>query len=66
MANDDEIIELRTRIKKTASAKVENGVLTTTDLVREMNAEDQAKRLKALHEMQLLMVIYNLKNTVNN
>ncbi len=66
MANDDEIIELRTRIKKTASAKVENGVLTTTDLVREINAEDQAKRLKALHEVQLLMVIYNLKNTVNN
>jgi len=66
MANDDEIIELRTRIKKAALAKVENGVLTTTDLVREINAEDQAKRLKALHEVQLLMVIYNLKNTVNN
>jgi outer membrane protein TolC len=66
MANDDEIIDLRTRIKKAASAKVENGVLTTTDLVREINAEDQAKRLKALHEVQLLMVIYNLKNTVNN
>ncbi len=65
MANDDEIIELRTRIKKAATAKVENGIFTTTDLVREINAEDQAKRLKALHEVQLLMSIYNLKNTVN-
>lgn len=66
MLNDEEIIQLRTRIKTAALAKVENGTLTSTDLVRELNAENQAKLSKSLHEIQLLMAIYNLKNTVNN
>lgn len=66
MVNDEEIIQLRTRIKTAALAKVENGTLTSTDLVRELNAETQAKLSKSLHEIQLLMAIYNLKNTVNN
>jgi outer membrane protein TolC len=66
LSSDEEIIELRKRIKKTATAKVENGTFTTTDLVREINAENQARQLKSLHEIQLLMAIYNLKNTVNN
>ncbi|HPR59621.1 MAG TPA: TolC family protein, partial [Prolixibacteraceae bacterium] len=43
MVNDEEIIQLRTRIKTAALAKVENGTLTSTDLVRELNAETQAK-----------------------
>lgn len=64
--NDDEIIHLREKIKNAATAKVENGTLTATDLVREINAENQARNLKSLHEMQLLMAIYNLKNTINN
>ena len=64
--NDDEIIHLREKIKNAATAKVENGTLTATDLVREINAENQARNLKSLHEMQLLMAIFNLKNTINN
>ncbi len=66
ITNDDEIITLRERIKKTASSKVDNGTLTTTDFVREINAENQARKLKALHEIQLLMSIYNLKFITNN
>lgn len=64
--NDTDIICLRTSIKQVAASKVENGTLTATDLVREINAEDQARRLKSLHETQLLMAIFNLKNTTNN
>jgi outer membrane protein TolC len=66
MANDEEIIQLRIQIKNAALAKVENGTLSTTDLVRELNAENQARLSKSLHEIQLLMAICNLKNTVNN
>lgn len=64
--NDDEIIRLRGNIKKSASAKVDNGTLTVTDLIREINAENQAKQLKALHEIQLIMSVYQLKNNINN
>jgi outer membrane protein TolC len=64
--NDDEIIRLRGNIKKSASAKVDNGTLTVTDLIREINAENQAKQLKSLHEIQLIMSVYQLKNNINN
>lgn len=66
LSKDDEIIRLRENIKKSASMKVDNGTLTVTDLIREINAEDQAKQLKSLHEIQLIMNVYQLKNNTNN
>jgi len=66
LSNDDEIIRLRTNIKKSASARVDNGTLTITDLIREINAENQARQLKSLHEIQLIMSVYELKNNINN
>ncbi|MEQ8423685.1 MAG: TolC family protein [Cyclobacteriaceae bacterium] len=63
---DDQIIALRTRIKKTAEVQQENGVITTNDYLRELNAEDQAKQNRLLHEMQLLMAAYNYQNTIGN
>lgn len=66
LANDEEIILLRSNIKKSAEAKVANGTLTVTDLLREINAESLAKQNKALHEIQLYNSIYQLKNTFNN
>jgi outer membrane protein TolC len=64
--SDDDIIALRTGIKKAAGAKVENGTMTVPDLLREINAEHLAQQARALHEIQLLMSIYALKNTLNN
>ena len=63
---DDEIIALRTNIRKAAEAKVSNGTLAVTDLLREINSENKARQVKALHEVQLLMNIYQLKYTTNN
>jgi outer membrane protein TolC len=63
---DDEIISLRKSIKQSAEVKVENGTLSVTELIREVNAENMAVQEKALHEMQLLISIYNIKNTTNN
>lgn len=63
---DDEIIALRTRIKNTALAQVENGVITSTDYVREVNAEDQARQNQSLHQIQLLMTYYNQQTTTGN
>ncbi|MCB0487929.1 MAG: TolC family protein [Cyclobacteriaceae bacterium] len=63
---DDQIIALRERIAKTAEVQQENGVITTNDYLRELNAEDQAKQNKLLHEMQLLMSMYAYQNTIGN
>jgi outer membrane protein TolC len=66
IADDGEIIRLRTNIKKASQAKVQNGTLPVNDLIRDINAESQAMQDKAIHEIQLLQAIYNLKETVNN
>ncbi len=66
MQYDDEIITLRENVRKSAEAKVANGTLTVIELMREVNAENLARQEKTSHEIQLLMAIYNLKNTTNN
>lgn len=66
MREDDEIIALRANIRKAAEAKVANGTLTVTDMLREITAESMARQAKAIHEVQLLMNIYQWKYTTNN
>lgn len=65
MKDDDEIIRLRENIRRAAQAKVENGTLTVTDMLREITNENLARQTKALHEVQLLMNIWQLKYTLN-
>jgi hypothetical protein len=64
LLTDDEIIALRESIKTTSAAQLENGVINTNDFLREVNAEDQARRNKILHGIQLLMAQYSLDNTL--
>jgi outer membrane protein TolC len=63
---DDEIIALRNNVKKASEARVENGTISVTDLIKDINAVNLAIQKKSLHEIQLLISIYNLKNTINN
>jgi outer membrane protein TolC len=64
LGSDDEIIALRESIKTTSAAQLENGVINTNDYLREVNAEDQARVNRILHEIQLLMSRYNLQTTL--
>ncbi|MFT3747988.1 MAG: TolC family protein [Agriterribacter sp.] len=66
LQTDDEIITLRTNVKSAAAAQLENGVITSSDFIRELNAEDQAKQSKALHEIQLLLTQYSIKWNTGN
>ena len=59
MKADDEIIRLRSSIKKAAEAKLANGVISVTDLIREINSEDLARQAAATHRIQQLQSIYN-------
>ncbi|GBU07250.1 transporter [Bacteroidales bacterium] len=58
LSQDDEIITLRSNIKQAAQSKHRNGIYTTNDLIKDINAESQAKQTKALHEINYLMSIY--------
>lgn len=66
MSDDEEIIRLRTNIRKAAEAKVANGTLTVTEMLRELTSESLARQTKAMHEIQRLMGIYQLKYTTNH
>ena len=66
LKTDDEIIPLRTNVKKASLAQLENGVINSNDYLREVNAEDNARQNKILHEIQLLMAKYNEQTTRGN
>lgn len=63
---DDEIIALRRSVKEASQAKMANGTISGTDLTRDINAEQTAIQDKLMHEIELLMSIYNLKYVLNN
>lgn len=63
LLSDDEIVSLRMSIKTTANAQLENGIINSNDYLREVNAEDQARENKLVHEVQLLMAQYTQQTT---
>jgi outer membrane protein TolC len=65
MADDDKIIKLRKEIRQSSEAKYANGTLTVNELLRDIISENQSLLTKAMHEIELLKSIYELKNTVN-
>ncbi len=65
MQDDEEIIRLQQLIKDAAEAKVENGAMTVSDMLKELTALEMAKQAKLLHEVQHINSIYKLKNTTN-
>ena len=65
MRNDDEIIDLRTHIRKAAESKLAHGIIDVNSLLREINNENAAKAQQAIHEIDMLKEMYNLKFTNN-
>ena len=63
--NDDEIIDLRTHIRKAAESKLAHGIIDVNSLLREINNENAAKSQQAIHEIDMLKEMYNLKFTSN-
>ncbi len=63
---DDEIIRLRHRVKRASESKYKNGVYQINDLIRDINAENQARQTKAIREIQHLQSIYNYKYIQGN
>ncbi|MFV0537875.1 MAG: TolC family protein [Dysgonomonas sp.] len=66
LTKDDEIIRLRNRVRKASESKYKNGVYQTNELIRDINAENQAMQTKVLHNIQYLISIYNYKYIQGN
>jgi outer membrane protein TolC len=63
IAKDQEIIELRLKVKEAAKAQLENGVITANDYLREVNAEDQARQMLIVHQLQFIQAQINYQTT---
>ena len=63
MIDDEEIISLRSSIRKAAESKLAHGIIDVNDLVREINSENKARVEQCIHEIEMLKEIYNLKIT---
>lgn len=62
---DDEIIMLRTNIRKSAESKLSHGIIDINNLLREINNENAAKIQQTIHDIEMLKEMYNLKYTNN-
>jgi len=66
MADDEEIIQLRSAVRKAAESKLAHGIIDVNDLVREINQENAARVQQSVHEIEMLKQIYDNKFTTNN
>jgi outer membrane protein TolC len=64
MANDEEIISLRSAVRKAAESKLAHGIIDVNDLVREINQEHAAYVQQSVHEIEMLKEIYDNKYTI--
>jgi outer membrane protein TolC len=66
LQTDEDIIGLRSSVKKAAAAQLEHGVITVNDYLREVTNEALAREQSSLHQVQLLQAQYNIKTTSGN
>ena len=63
--SDDEIIVLRTNVRKAAESKLAHGIIDINSLLREISNENAAKTQQTIHEIDMLKEMYHLKYTNN-
>lgn len=66
MVEDEEIISLRSSIRKAAESKLSHGIIDVNDLVKEINAENSARVQQSVHEIEMLKEMYDLRYTQGN
>jgi outer membrane protein TolC len=64
--SDQQIIGVRAQVKDAALAQLTNGVISTNDYLKELNAEDLAKQSLLTHQVQLLQAQINYRTISGN
>lgn len=63
--DDDQIVELKRKVRIAAESKLRNGIIDTDDLLRKISDEDNAAATRDMRKIELLKSIYQLKHTIN-
>lgn len=66
LKGDQELIQIRERITKSSSSKLENGSITTADYIQDLNAETTARMMLETHKIMLKEAMINLENIRGN
>jgi outer membrane protein TolC len=66
LESDNKLIIIREKIRKTADAQLDNGIISVTDYLMEVNNVDFAKQSLLLHEIQLLQARKNSQFITGN
>ena len=66
LRKDVEIVALKGAIVKSYQLKYDNGLSSMNELLTAMNKESEAKRNQSIHEVQLIMSMYNYKTESGN
>lgn len=66
MADDKEIINLRSAVRKAAESKLAHGIIDVNDLLREINQENAARVQQSMHEIKMLKEIYDNQFTTGS
>jgi len=66
MKLDDEIISLRSSIRKASESKLDHGIIEVSELVKDLKNENNAMLQKSIHEIEYLKELAKLNFTTNN
>jgi len=66
LKRDTEIISLRDDIVKSASSQLDNGVITSSEYLTQLNAQSKARLDKEVHEIELVKAKIEYKTTLGN
>ncbi len=58
LEKDEEIVTLRTKVVRTYESRLQNGVITATEYITELNAETEALLNMKMHQVQLVRAKY--------
>ena len=66
ISKDLEIISLRAKISKSSSSQLDNGIITSTEYLTELNAESKAKLDLEAHKIELIKAKLDYQSTLGN
>ncbi len=65
LKDDREVIVLRESLAGAAESKLQNGIISVSDYLIELNKLEIARAAECRHKIELLSAIYSLKHTLN-
>lgn len=66
IADDRQIVSLRSDVRRAAESKLEHGIIDTNNLLQEITRENQSRIDLSTHTILMLKENYDLKYTLNN